>query len=127
MADAPGPDRSAVDREQAEAWLEPRLREAPPRLADAVRECLERAAPEEEPRALSGWLAHAALEEFGRVEAGRSGDREQALRLLAADASLTFAFEAAAERGEELGRLADEWGPSGRLGRELAGRRRGRS
>ena len=127
MADGTGPDRSAVDREQAEAWLEPRLRGAPPRLADAVRRCLGRVAPGEEPGGLSGWLAHAALEEFGRVEAGRAGDRDEALRLLAADASLTFAFEAAAERGEDLGRLADEWGPAGRIGAELAARRRGTS
>lgn len=127
MADARRADPTGVDREQAEAWLEPRLRDAPPRLADAVRRCLERAEPDEAPRQLSGWLAHAALEELGRVEAGRAGDRDEALRLLAADASLTFAFEAAAERGEDLERVADDWGPGGRLGRELASRLRGRA
>ncbi len=122
MADTP-----RAGRARAEAWLEPRLREAPPRLAEAVRDCLDRAEPDEPPAALSGWLAHAAAQELGRVRAGRTGDRDEALRLLAADASLTFAFEAAAERGEDLGRVADEWGPTGRLGGELAARSRGDS
>lgn len=121
MADGGG-DRAESGRQRAEAWLEPRLRNAPPRLADAVRACLERAEPDEAPDGVPGWLADAALREFGRVEAGRTGDRDEALRLLAADASLTFAFEAAAERGEDLGRLAREWGPAGRVGRELASR-----
>lgn len=127
MADPRGGDGPGVGREEAEAWLEPRLREAPPRLADAVRRCLERAEPDEPPAGLSGWLARAAVQEFGRVRAGRAGDRSEAVRLLAADASLTFAFEAAADRGEDLGRLAEEWGAAGRLGRELAARRRGES
>mgnify|MGYP006287327469 CR=1 FL=1 len=127
MADADGAGGPAVDRQDAEAWLEPRLRDAPPRLAEAVRECLDRVEPGEAPEALSEWLARAALEQFGRVEAGRTGDREEALRLLAADASLTFAFQAAAEEGEELARVADEWGASGRLGRELAERVRGKA
>lgn len=119
MADAAGAGRA-----RAEEWLEPRLREAPPRLADAVRRCLDRAEPDEPPAELSAWLAHAAVQELGRVRAGRAGDRDEALRLLAADASLTFAFEAAAQRGEDLGRMAEQWGPAGRLGRELAARRR---
>lgn len=125
MADASGAEGPRVDRRDAEAWLEPRLREAPPRLAEAVRGCLERMEPDGAPKALSGLLARAALQELGRVEAGRTGDREEALRLLAADASLTFAFEAAAEEGEELARVADEWGAPGRLGRWLAERVRG--
>lgn len=126
MADARSATETGVTRERVEAWLEPKLREAPPRLAEAVRRCLGRVEPEREPTTLSGWLAEAAVQEFGRVEAGRGGDREEALRLLAADASLTYAFEAAAERGEDLGRLADEWGAGGRLGRELAVRRQGK-
>jgi len=127
VADAGGADGPGVDREDAEAWLESRLRDAPPRLAEAVRKCLERVEIDGDPTGLSGWLARAALQEFGRVEAGRRGDREEALRLLAADASLTFAFEAAAEGDEDLARVADEWGTSGRLGRELAARMRGKA
>lgn len=125
MADDGG--RSGVGREEAEEWVEARLEGAPPRLADAIRRALARASPDEPPDRLAEWLAHAALGELGRVEAGRTGDRGQALRLLAADASLTFAFEVAAERSEELGPLAREWGPAGRLGDELAARRRGQS
>lgn len=127
MADTGGADGSGVDREEAVDWLEPRLRDAPPRLAEVVRECLERVEMDGSPGGLSGWLARAARQEFGRVEAGRTGDREEALRLLAADASLTLAFEAAAEEGEDLTRVADEWGASGRLGRELAARSRGQA
>lgn len=123
MADA-GTGRAAVERRQAAEWLEARLRDVPPRLSEAVRRCLSRAEPPEPPEAVSVWLAWAALGEFGRVEAGRAGDRGQALRLLAADASLTLAFEAAAERDEPLERLTREWGPAGRLGRKIVARRR---
>lgn len=125
MADTGGADGSGVERDDAVAWLEPRLRDAPPPLAEAVRECLERVEVDALPSGLSGWLARAARQEFGRVEAGRTGDREEALRLLAADASLTLAFEAAAGEGGDLTRVADEWGTSGRLGRDLAARSRG--
>lgn len=111
-------------RREAAAWVEDRLREAPPRLAEAVRRCLSRAEPPESPRGVAGWLARAATEEFGRVEAGEPGDRREALRLLAADASLTLAFEAAAEGDRPVAELAREWGPAGRLGREIAARRR---
>lgn len=127
MADRGTGDAGGAGRREAMAWLEPRLRDAPSRLAETVRECLERVEPEGELEGIPGWLAHAALAEFGRVRAGRTGDRAEALRLLAADASLTFAFEAAAERGDDLGRLAREWGAAGRLGRELAARVRGTS
>lgn len=113
-----------MDRAEAAEWLESRLGDAPPRLSEAVRGCLERADPPEPAVTISDWLARAALDEFGRVEAGRTGDRGQALRLLAADASLTFAFEAASEADGELERLAREWGPAGRLGRQIAARRR---
>lgn len=127
MAESRGAERPGIERRDVAAWLEPRLEDAPSRLAAAVRECVERAEPDGAPDGLSGWLASAALDQLGRVEAGRSGDREEALRLLAADASLTFAFEAAAEEGEDLPGVADAWGPSGRLGRELAARVRGRT
>lgn len=113
-----------MGRGEAAEWLETRLADAPPRLSGAVLACLERADPPEPAETVSDWLAWAAVGEFGRVEAGRSGDRDQALRLLAADASLTFAFEAAAEGRRDLERLAGEFGPAGRLGREIAARRR---
>ncbi len=99
-------------------WLEPRLGAAPPELAAAIRDCLERAAPAPE-RAVPDALARAAEETLARV-AAEPQTREAAVRLLAADALLTYAFEAAAETGADLRALADRFGPAGALGRRLA-------
>lgn len=79
-----------------------------------------RAAPAPLPDAASvpdtlAWIAVRELERVG--DAPR--DREAAVRLLAADASLTWAFEAAAELDEELEGLADRAGLRGRIGRLL--------
>jgi hypothetical protein len=65
-------------------------------------------------------LARCALEELDRV-VDRPDDRDVAVRLLAADASLTWAFEAAAETGEDVARLADAVGLRGEIGRRLEG------
>ena len=98
-------------------WLEPRLRETPPELARDILDLLD-SVPREDladpPRA----LAAAALAGLEEVSAG-SGRRAEALRLLAADAALTWAFEAAAEHGA-VAELADAVGLRGRLGRRLA-------
>lgn len=104
----------------AREWLEPRLAGVPPELAEAVRACLERISSVVSP----GWsvpetLGHAAVDAFHQVLAGSQG-REAAVRLLAADASLTYAFEAAAELGEDLEGLADRIGLRGRLGLGLS-------
>lgn len=64
-------------------------------------------------------LARAAVEEFERVGGG-SADREAAVRLLAADACLTYAFEAAADLGADVPGLADAVGLQGRIGTRLA-------
>ncbi|MFQ5678871.1 MAG: hypothetical protein ACE5HP_05370 [Gemmatimonadota bacterium] len=109
----------AAPLEEARAWLEPRLARVPAELAEAIRSSLEAAAPHVSPSSsVADTLALAALEGFDRVLAGTRG-RESAVHLLAADASLTYAFEAAAELGEDLLRLADRVGPRGRLGRGL--------
>lgn len=114
------------------AWLDPRLEGVPPALAAAVRDCVRRSAAdvaaEGAPEADSGRpdgvpdrLARAAIEEFERVvddDGGPTG-RDAALRLLAADASLTYAFEAAADLGDDLLALSDRVGLRGRIGREL--------
>jgi len=63
-------------------------------------------------------LARCALEELERV-VDRPDDRDVAVRLLAADASLTWAFEAAAETGEDVARLAEAVGLRGEIGRRL--------
>lgn len=79
-----------------------------------------RAAPRPLPDSASvpDTLAWIAVRELDRV-ADAPRDREAALRLLAADASLTWAFEAAAELDEELEGLADRSGLRGRIGRLL--------
>lgn len=107
------------------AWLAARPEEVPEALAEAVDAVLERASrPEARPRdvrppsdTVPDFLAYAAICELERV-AREDHDRELAVRLLAADACLTWAFEAAAERGsgEELDELAEANGLRGRIG-----------
>ena len=62
-------------------------------------------------------LAAAALRGLDSVLAQEEPAREAALQLLAADASLTYAFEAAASIGTNVEKLALRIGPSGELGR----------
>lgn len=115
-----GPRAGAAEsRVAAEAWLARRLEEVPPDLALAVRRLLG-----SEPGPGPDRMAAASLEGFERVAAGAE-DRDRALDLLAADALLTYAFEAAAD--PELGgsavaarALADRVGPAGKLGRRAA-------
>lgn len=104
-----------------ERWLLRRLEEIPSDLALAVRRLAGR-----EPGLTPERMAHASLEGFERV-AARVDDRDRALDLLAADALLTYAFEAAADPdigGSAAGAdaLADRFGPAGELGRRAAGR-----
>lgn len=80
----------------------------------------DRAAPEPlpDPSSVPDTLAWIAVRELDRV-ADAPRDHDAAVRLLAADASLTWAFEAAAELDEELEGLADRSGLHGRIGRLL--------
>lgn len=102
-------------------WLEPRLAGAPAELAAAVRELLG----EVETDADGGFLdvpetlAAAALLGFEGVLERADPAREVALRLLAADAALTYAFEAAASLGRDVDDLAMRIGPGGELGRRI--------
>ncbi len=105
-----------------ERWLQPRIVALPPELAAAVSAAVARVASREGP--VPDTLAETALDELDAVVARRQ-DRAAALRLLAADALLTYAFEASVD--PELGgttalasRLAEEVGPAGRLGARLA-------
>jgi len=103
------------------AWLEPRLEGAPPELAEAVRMLIGevRAAEAVEGAEVPDVLAAAALTGLDGVLADAAPPREAALRLLAADASLTYAFEAAASLGTDVEALALRIGPGGELGRRL--------
>lgn len=125
--DPAGPGGDGTPVEITRAWLAPRLEEVPEALARAVDELLDRAADPGHPPegvhrpngTVPDYLAYAAicgLDRVARTEEER--DRELASRLLAADACLTWAFEAAAEQGstEELSELADANGLRGRIG-----------
>ncbi len=99
----PGDGAGAADPEDFPRGVEPG-RAAPRPLPD--------------PASVPDTLAWIAVRELDRV-ADAPRDREAALRLLAADAALTWAFEAAAELDEELEGLADRSGLRGRIGRLL--------
>lgn len=104
----PDPAESAV------AWLAPRLQGVPEELADRVRALV---APAED-GSVPELLASAAVDELERL-ADASQDRDAAVRLLAADAVLTWAFEAAADLGADVPALADATGLRGRIGELL--------
>ncbi|WP_420634052.1 hypothetical protein [Candidatus Palauibacter sp.] len=98
-----------------EAWLEEQLGTAPPELAETIRSLLG-GVPE---RGVEG-LVTVALDAFETVADGPA-TRSTAPTLLAADAILTYAFEAAVD--PRLGgsaaraiRLAEWVGPHGRIG-----------
>ena len=103
-------------------WLEPRLGGAPPELAEAVRRLVREQADDPRTSGLDvpDVLATAALRGLDGVLAQEEPAREAALQLLAADASLTYAFEAAASIGADVEALALRIGPSGELGQRLA-------
>jgi len=85
-----------MTRRDVLAWLEAR-RPVPP---DALRVCLEAAVTDGElsPRVpLPDQLALVGRRVLGRVVGRPEGGRELALELLAADALITYAFEAQAE------------------------------
>jgi hypothetical protein len=109
----PGPRGSAL------AWLEERLDDVEPELATAVLRCVREAAQPRTGTPVADVLADAAVAELTELAAGPQ-DRASARRLLAADAVLTYAFEAAAEEGGDPAELAERIGPRGVLGRALA-------
>ncbi|MFW6089033.1 MAG: hypothetical protein ACODAB_04715 [Gemmatimonadota bacterium] len=103
-----------------DGWLEPRLAEAPTDLADAIRQLVR--GLDESDADIPGRLAAAALRGFEDVLTETAADlrsRRAALRLLAADASLTYAFEAAADLDIDVVDLAEGIGPRGSLGAML--------
>lgn len=106
-------------RGRALEWLRPRLGDGvPPDLAEAVRACV-RDAEADPGTPVPELLARAAVSELDRL-GDRPGDRETAVRLLAADAALTYAFEAAAETGADVPAFADRVGLRGLIGERLA-------
>ncbi|MDH3734455.1 MAG: hypothetical protein OEU54_13025 [Gemmatimonadota bacterium] len=101
------------------SWLDRRLLATPGELAEAVRALLGESADP-----VPGRMAACALATFARIARGPQ-TRECALELLAADALLTYAFEAAADpvvggSGNAALQLARSVGPCGDLGRLAA-------
>jgi hypothetical protein len=99
-------------------WLEIRLGEVPDELDQAIRAVVA-GHPQRQDEGVGQALARAALAELDSVVT-REPTRAVALSLLAADATLTYAFEAAAELGEDARALADRVGPFGLLGGRLS-------
>ena len=95
-----------MTREAVHAWLAGRAPAAPPALATKLSHCLD-AAPDallagDSLAEVTGRLGLATL----RTAVERQDATEAAaMDLLAADAFVTFAFEAAAEEGADLGAL----------------------
>ena len=131
-AGTPAPDRGRGAGSEVRAWLKPRFRGVPTDLAAAVRAAVDReleagkanaeesadtADPAGSTESVAGVLARAALRELDRVTAME--DREAALALLAADAALTYSFEAALDHGSSPTSLAAAVGLRGALGRRL--------
>lgn len=126
----PAPDRGRGGESDVRAWLEPRFRSVPTDLAAAVRAVVDRELEAGEARLaegadpagsagpVAGVLARAALRELDRVT--EMEGREAALALLAADATLTYSFEAALDDGSSPTDLAAAVGLRGALGRRLS-------
>jgi hypothetical protein len=102
-------------------WLRPRLAEAPPELADDVLRLVASTPGLDLEDPISA-LIGAALAGLEQVADG-TGERSEALRLLAADAALTYAFEAAAQSGRTA-EVADRVGLAGALGDRLVAKAR---
>ncbi|TFG66974.1 MAG: hypothetical protein E4H28_00140 [Gemmatimonadales bacterium] len=110
-----------MSRNAIDSWLEPRLVGAPPELAEAVRGLLGELEIVADELALGvpEALAAAAMLGLEGVLERADPEREVALRLLAADAALTYAFEAAASLGRDVDALALRIGACGELGRRI--------
>lgn len=93
-------------RDRVEAWLADRIPPAPAPLAERLAAHLRAVPPEvlgSSTTEAMGALGLAALR--ASLARGETGD-EAALDLLAADAFVTYAFEAAAEEGVEVSPVA---------------------
>lgn len=83
-----------------EHWLDARQPAPPPSLRAAIDAALRASAPGAPDAPVHDRLAEAGLEALGRV-ARKPSERSTAAELLAADALLTYACEAAAEAGPD--------------------------
>ena len=88
-------------------WLDARLPEAPAALRGRIAELVAEH-PEWETMPRQHALMAASEILMNDVLAAAPKDRDAALDLLAGDACVTYAFEAAADEPAELGALADQ-------------------
>ena len=88
-------------------WLDARLPEAPAALRGRIAELVAEH-PEWETMPRQHALMAASEILMNDVLAAAPKDRDAALDLLAGDACVTYAFEAAADVPDELGALADQ-------------------
>ena len=88
-------------------WLDARLPEAPAALRGRIAELVAEH-PEWETMPRQHALMAASEILMNDVLAAAPKDRDAALDLLAGDACVTYAFEAAADAPDELGALADQ-------------------
>lgn len=89
------------------SWLDARLPEAPEALRGRIAELMAEH-PEWERLPRQHALLQASEVLMKEVLAAAPKDREAALDLLAGDACVTYAFEAAADEPGDLGALADQ-------------------
>jgi hypothetical protein len=99
------------------AWIRARLPEAPAALVSCIGDLLA-AHPEWDALARAEAFTAASEELLGRVLHGNAMARACALDLLAADACVTYAFEAAAEEPASIGARAED--AMGRIARAAA-------
>ena len=93
-------------RESVRAWLAARTPPAPTLLAERLEVFVRTAPAERLDGTMTGALGALGLLALQASLAGGETGDEVALDLLAADAFVTYAFEAAAEEGADVGRLA---------------------
>jgi len=101
-----------------ERWLELRLIGVPEGLGIQVRESLADRRPANSAEDVAAAFCAAALGGLDQVGAGPQS-RGDALRLLAADACLTYAFEAAADLDGDPVSIARQVGARGALGERI--------
>lgn len=100
-------------------WLEPRLKDVPEELSAEIERCVRAAAPDGPgDDIVVETLTAGALTALDGIVASPQ-TRDSAARLLAADACLTYAFEAAADRRGDVSALAERLGLRGELGARL--------
>jgi hypothetical protein len=85
-------------------WLDTRAPAQDPSLARRIRELASAAKPDE---SIADGCLRAAAQALARLVDGDASSRASALDLLAVDALVTYAFEAAAETPDRLAALAD--------------------